>query len=102
MNNTCVLATQGTCIDDATTNGTQSMGERCVDNVVICNVDADCGANGPCLHPTGNNREGVNNCEFEGQDGGVGAHAPGRRNRTASRPRRTTTSRTATAAAMTA
>ena len=74
VSNTCTPATQGTCIDDAATNGTESKGERCVSNVVICNVDADCGANGPCLHPTGNNREGVNNCVFEGQDGGGGVH----------------------------
>jgi hypothetical protein len=73
VNSSC-NATQGTCIDDAATNGTQSPGERCVANVTICDVDGDCGANGPCLHPTGNNREGVNNCEFEGQDGGGGAH----------------------------
>jgi hypothetical protein len=74
VNNTCVVATQGTCIDDSATNGTTSTQERCVNNVTICDVDGDCGANGPCLHPTGNNREGVNNCEFEGRDGPGGAN----------------------------
>ena len=65
VNNTCTLATQGTCIDDSATNGTTSLGERCVPNPTFCNIDADCGANGPCVHATGNNREGVNNCVFE-------------------------------------
>ena len=109
VNNTCLpAATHGVCQNPSTVNGTQPIGERCVNNVTICDVDGDCrtcvggtnpgtpcnptanvpnvclgggtctggaGASGPCLHATGNNREGVNNCEFEGQDGGVGVTA---------------------------
>ena len=65
VNATCGLAADGTCGDQTALLGLPSAGELCVSDFAFCDATTPC-ATGVCNLTAGNNREGQDNCVFNG------------------------------------